>query len=35
MAARGVVKTKIRVEKLDRLTDVFQEMADGKMEGRV
>ncbi|KAG4419290.1 hypothetical protein IFR04_007609 [Cadophora malorum] len=35
LAARGVVKTKIRVEKLDRLTDVFQEMADGKMEGRV
>jgi propanol-preferring alcohol dehydrogenase len=34
-AARGVVKTHYRLEKLDKLGQVFQEMADGKMEGRV
>jgi propanol-preferring alcohol dehydrogenase len=34
-AARGVVKTHYRLEKLGRLEQVFQEMADGKMEGRV
>ncbi|KAG4443639.1 hypothetical protein IFR05_000916 [Cadophora sp. M221] len=35
LAAKGVVKTKIRIERLEKLTEVFQEMADGKMEGRV
>lgn len=35
LAAKGVVKTKIRIDKLEKLTDIFQEMADGKMEGRV
>jgi propanol-preferring alcohol dehydrogenase len=34
-AARGVVKTHYRLEKLDKLGEVFQKMADGKMEGRV
>lgn len=35
MAARGIVKTKLRVEKMDKLTEVFQEMSEGKMQGRV
>ena len=35
MAARGIVKTHYRLEKLDKLGDVFREMADNKMEGRV
>jgi len=34
-AARGVVETHFRVEKMDKLTDVFQEMFDGKLKGRV
>ncbi|KAI4256972.1 MAG: hypothetical protein LQ352_001861 [Teloschistes flavicans] len=34
-AARGVVNTVIRTEKLDKLTDVFQEMKEGKLNGRV
>ncbi|KAF2263448.1 GroES-like protein [Lojkania enalia] len=34
-AARGVVKTHYRVEKMDKLTEVFQEMDAGKMKGRV
>ena len=35
MQARGVVRTHFRVEKMDKLTDVFQEMSDGKLKGRV
>ncbi|KAH8815199.1 alcohol dehydrogenase-like protein [Xylogone sp. PMI_703] len=35
MAARGIVKTRSRLEKMDKLTEVFQEMSDGKMQGRV
>lgn len=35
MAARGVVKTRLRIEKMDKLTEVFQEMSEGKMQGRV
>ena len=35
MAARGIVKTKLRVEKMEKLTEVFQEMSEGKMQGRV
>lgn len=35
MAARGLIKTKYRLEKMDKLTDVFQEMSEGKMQGRV
>lgn len=34
-AARGVIKAHIRVEKMENLTSVFQEMADGKLQGRV
>lgn len=35
MAARGIVKTHLRVEKMEKLTEVFQEMSAGKMKGRV
>lgn len=35
MAARGIVKTHFRVEKMEKLTEVFQEMSEGKMQGRV
>jgi propanol-preferring alcohol dehydrogenase len=35
MAARGIVKTRLRVEKMDKLTGIFQEMSAGKMQGRV
>lgn len=35
MASRGIVKTRLRVEKMENLTEVFQEMSDGKMKGRV
>lgn len=34
-AARGIVKSHYRVEKSDKLTDVFQEMKDGTLIGRV
>lgn len=33
--ARGIVKTHFRVEKMDALTDVFKEMGEGKLQGRV
>lgn len=35
MAARGVVKTRLRLEKMDQLSNVFQQMSLGKMQGRV
>ncbi len=35
MVARGVVKTHFRVEKMEALTKVFEEMAQGKVMGRV
>ncbi|KAG0650920.1 Alcohol dehydrogenase II [Hyphodiscus hymeniophilus] len=35
MAARGLVKTHFRIEKMEQLTEVFQEMSGGKMLGRV
>jgi propanol-preferring alcohol dehydrogenase len=35
MAARGIVKTRLRVEKMENLTEVFKEMSEGKMKGRV
>ncbi len=35
MAARGIVKTRLRVEKMEKLTEVFKEMSEGKMQGRV
>lgn len=34
-AARGVVKSHFRIEKMDKLTDVFKEMQEGKLQGRV
>ncbi|KAL8694150.1 MAG: hypothetical protein Q9218_001147 [Villophora microphyllina] len=34
-AARGVVKTVIRTEKLEKLTDVFKDMSEQKLSGRV
>jgi propanol-preferring alcohol dehydrogenase len=35
MAARGIVKTKIRMEPMANLTEVFKEMSEGRMQGRV
>ena len=35
MAARGIVKTRFRVEPMERLTQVFEEMDAGKLQGRV
>ncbi|KAG9242405.1 alcohol dehydrogenase-like protein [Calycina marina] len=35
MAARGIVKTRTRIEKMENLTEVFKEMSEGKMQGRV
>ncbi|KAJ6145545.1 hypothetical protein N7470_009440 [Penicillium chermesinum] len=32
---RGIIKTHYRMEKMDKLTEVFQEMAEGKLQGRV
>lgn len=34
-AARGILKSYVRTEKLDKLTDVFKEMEAGKLQGRV
>ncbi|KAL1792786.1 hypothetical protein ACET3X_009293 [Alternaria dauci] len=34
-AARGIVKTHFRTEKMDKLTDIFKEMHAGKLQGRV
>lgn len=34
-AARGIIKTHYRTEKLDKLTSVFEEMHAGKLQGRV
>lgn len=35
MAARGIIKTRFRVETMDKLTQVFEEMNAGKLQGRV
>lgn len=35
MARRGMVKTHFRVEKMDKLTDIFKEMEAAKLQGRV
>ena len=35
MAARGIVKTRLKTEKMENLTEVFQAMSEGKMQGRV
>ncbi|OQE32321.1 hypothetical protein PENSTE_c001G07869 [Penicillium steckii] len=34
-AARGIIQAHYRTEKMDALTSVFQEMAEGKLQGRV
>lgn len=34
-AARGIVKAEIRVEPMDKLTEVFEEMSKGQLQGRV
>lgn len=34
-AERGIIKTHYRTEKMDKLTEVFKEMAEGKVQGRV
>lgn len=35
MAKRGIVKTHFRVEKMDKLTEVFEQMEQAKLHGRV
>lgn len=35
MAARGIVKTHFKLEKMDKLTEVFKAMDEGKLQGRV
>lgn len=35
MAARGIIKTHFRTEKLENLNEVFEEMHSGKLQGRV
>jgi propanol-preferring alcohol dehydrogenase len=35
MAARGIVKTHFTVEKMGKLTETFQKMDEGKLQGRV
>ncbi|KAI9761637.1 MAG: hypothetical protein M4579_000871 [Chaenotheca gracillima] len=35
LAARGIVNTHYRTEKMDKLTDVFNQMHEGKLMGRV
>lgn len=34
-AARGIVKTHYRTERMDKLTEVFKEMDEGRLQGRV
>lgn len=35
MAARGIIKTRIRMEKMENLTEIFKELAEGEMQGRI
>lgn len=35
LAARGLIKTHFRTEKLENLTDVFEQMEKGELQGRV
>lgn len=35
LAARGVIKTHFRTEKMDKLTDIFGEMERQELKGRV
>jgi propanol-preferring alcohol dehydrogenase len=34
-AVRGIVKTHFRTEKMEKLTEIFREMDEGKLQGRV
>jgi propanol-preferring alcohol dehydrogenase len=35
LAARGIIKTHFRTAKMDELTGIFEEMHQGKIQGRV
>jgi propanol-preferring alcohol dehydrogenase len=35
IAARGLVKTQFQLRKMEELTDIFKEMEEGKINGRV
>lgn len=35
LAARGIIKTHFRTEKMENLTQVFEEMHSGQLQGRV
>lgn len=35
LAARGIIKTHFRTEKMENLTKVFEEMHSGQLQGRV
>lgn len=35
LAARGIIKTHFRTEKMENLTDVFEQMSKGELTGRV
>lgn len=35
LAARGIIKTHFRTEKMDKLTEIFEQMNEGKLHGRV
>lgn len=35
LAARGIIKTHFRKEKMDKLTEVFEQMHKGELNGRV
>lgn len=35
LAARGIIKTHFRTEKMDKLTEIFEQMNEGKLQGRV
>lgn len=35
LAARGIIKTHFRTEKLDKLTETFEQMHRGELNGRV
>lgn len=35
LAARGVIKTHFRTEKMDKLTETFEQMHKGELNGRV
>lgn len=35
LASRGIIKTHLRVEKMDKLTEVFQQMDRQELKGRV